>query len=372
MSVSAQQLDALRAWVADHPITPIVITGRFLPVVVFNKRKVYFPSSIRIHHKEFDLLQRFGDPTYVAKLPNAKTTVRSGGMGDVATYLCQKDQSMIVVKATVLKSMHDESFERDAYEVLRFLNSKHLLPHGCMNRLIHLTAGSTVLVEKGVYESLMAIEKMDLDLNTLLAKTNVFATAHGARTVLRSLFESVACLHQSRPLPIAHGDLKPANLLCSPYQDHWLLSEQPVDRCADSSKVYVKTADFDSAFLNTWPMSRSAPPNVKTRAFVSPERARTDGPPSLEDDMWACGQIMFVCITRRFSPVSDLLEQYIEVDENNIMHAIDMTMATFHKTVSALGWTERDARHASSLLYQLLNEPIIDVQDALLHPFLAC
>ncbi|OSX81569.1 hypothetical protein BU14_0014s0117 [Porphyra umbilicalis] len=178
-------------------------------------------------------------------------------------------------------------------------------------------------------------------LADLLKHTGRFTEAQ-ARPVLRDILRGVAYLHSKS---VVHRDLKLKNILCD-------RRELPVS---------VKLADFGLAnFVGVRTQSRIVlQSQVGSPHYVSPEVLREEmyGPPV---DLWACGIIMHIILTRRYPFAGETIQETLEL----------VCKGRFSPVGAE--W-DRISSDAKSLLQGLLREDPAErltAEEALCHPWL--
>jgi serine/threonine protein kinase len=282
----------LREWTKTHPVAEMYMNlaeiDDWFPVE-HEGITLYFPLHFNVGALRFVLMPIF---------PQTKNkSCFMGSMGIVVAYECVQNHSIAVVKTSVFRG--SESLEQEAYEILNFLIANGKMPvggHGaCSEHFIKFTAGTVKELSppfhagKTLKQSYVMIEKMDLDLAVLhKQELPLFRNLYALRFIFRSMAEGLQCMHDAKPKGIAHGDFKPANILCSPYTDQWIeLVQQHKASLLQHNVMYVKMADFDAAFTRVWDLDRQ-PLQLYTIFVTSPQRL-VDRLASKEDDVWALG-----------------------------------------------------------------------------------
>lgn len=309
--VSEDSYKEFQAWKQTHPSLelqlPAFETSKWMHITT-DDLEVYVPRQIQIEDRSYIHMSVF--PGSLSR------SYYAGTSGLVASYQEVEGDRIIVLKiAPILNQAHvnwSERMEQDAFDILDYLSSSSQLHNACKERFIHMTA-STVQEFKAdndlhVKQSFIVLERMDMTLEQLKEKEpKLFQNVYSIKHILSGLAQGMNCMHTAQPVPIAHGDLKPANVLCSPYTDRWIYDNIPERREREEADttpptqkkkvVYVKMADFDASFTSVWDLSHD-PRNLGTLNFMSPERLmlykhqRNASTPTIEDDVWAFGMIL--------------------------------------------------------------------------------
>jgi len=309
--VSEKEYKELRQWMYSHPIATLDLPepGQTQWIVVQHKQsptgQLFLPPYFHIGKKQFVFMPLF---------PGSRATqVHLGGMGVVAAYQQTQDQNVVVVLKVSHLATANETLEQEAFEILSFLEATHRTPPAlsCQDHFIKLSAGAVKTAEwtphrASTTESFLVLEKMDMDLAQLTRDIpSLFQRGDYLRLIVRSLARGLACMHNSQPKPIAHGDFKPENVLCSPYTNQWLDTlDEHLDEADDQRINYVKIADFDVSFLRVWELRKTAS-DVHTPLYLSPARLLGNEKQSCADDMWALGLIL-LSITQQHKSVQDI------------------------------------------------------------------
>lgn len=412
LEIPRYRLQAIEAWLATHEVYPIDIdlgankewykTINDSPNLRATQGRVYFPSRFKVNKHEYEWI---ANPNPNKQRPEQRFFI-FGGMGSVGFYK-RKDASGSIV---VLKISPTE-IERHAYEVMNFLQQNHLLgADTCINSLLKITAATsgTFSCPKNseVSQSMLLLEVMDMDLDRFITAFPAVKTVAMYRSVIRSATQAIACLHNAKP-PIAHGDIKPQNFLTSPHSNHkWievaktLQATKSRDRCLPGSDitVYVKSSDFDVAFLYVWDPYNDNPVPVSTRFYTCPQR-ESDPAPSLPDDIWALGVTFYELVTNKSSLCIE--DQFNDVSlpgrpprmkkhgnyavpyrqKFNEYYKQQDLLALKNHTMKTLGWSHQDADDAADFISMCLIVNLrgggrspgrATINDLLDHRFLKC
>lgn len=345
---------------------------------------VRVPRTLTISDQVYVLLTLF---------PGSKTRQYfAGAFGVVVAYQSVATDKVVVLKTSVLAPEQEGNLEQEAFEILAFVEQSGRMEQVCAQQFVHLVAGT--IAEMGSdgarRQSFVVLERMDATLEDLARdQPHLFVYPSAIRHILRGVAEGLACMHHTRPKPIAHGDLKPANLLCSPYTDAWLdLVQQDDDDVASSDHarmVFVKMSDFDGAYTSVWDLSRE--PELRgTAGVMSPQRLQKAlvnklVPGSLPDDIWAWGMcVLQLCSPDAADHIYSFFEQTLRKQASNArLQAYVETQLRLVAISWRASWTKTkrkpaDIRNLLDLVRQCLSidptqRPTID--GVLAHPFLS-
>jgi serine/threonine protein kinase len=249
----------------------------------------------------------------------------AGAFGVVVAYQATASDKIVVLKASVMNAEDKENLEQEAYEVLEYLDQSEHMSQSCHQQFVHLVAGTVAIVGSSITQQRQAfvvLERMDATLEGLLQdQPHLFVYASAIRHILKSIVDGLVCMHSTKPKPIAHGDLKPANLLCSPYTDAWIGVIQDEKDEEESKKgdalppqVLIRIADFDASYTSVWDLTRE--PELRgTAGVMSPQRLqkalyRTVIAGSTQDDIWALGMVILqLCATDAADHIFSFFEQ---------------------------------------------------------------
>jgi serine/threonine protein kinase len=304
-SVSSKEYSQFEDWKSGHPVIPLQLPDfNEQTWVNINTRNpsdkpfdtfldVWLPRHFQINNDKYMLLSIFpgshNRPYY------------AGTMGVVVAYQIMDGDRVVIVKTSPVKNKRDAELEQEAFQIKDFLSHSGHMEGTCGERFIHMTASSVVdLQTKPVIsrQAFIVMERMDMTLSQLSSnEPTLFQDLGALRFIFHALAKGLSCMHHAKPKAIAHGDLKPANILCSPYTDHWLdMLLQHKNPQKEKKFIYIKMADFDASFTKVWDL-RNPPTDLGTPGFMSPQRItglniNTVLPNSLEDDVWAFGMTM--------------------------------------------------------------------------------
>jgi serine/threonine protein kinase len=307
---SEEEIKEFHTWIQSHPTLQLKLPDFQSNGAGWNSQRTngveyQIPRMFTVLNRQYTRLPRF---------PYSNEVFFAGGHGLVCAYQCENDKTIGALKIEIVEP--DEPLESEAFSIVEFMKEHHLFGSDsapqCGNHFIKLTAAASEMVpigEKQQKQSFHLLEYMEMNLQIFrLRRPELFLNPDPLRFLFRSIAQGIACLHHSKPVPVVHGDLKPENLLCSPYSEHWLESFHAYDPqlLKEPQAVYVKLTDFAVSFLRIWETKRLVY-TLGTLVNFSPERLASSVP-TRADDIWAFGLIMAQLATRSIGSFQSMIK----------------------------------------------------------------